>query len=804
MVAAAVIEHVNWRKVAEAWAYRLGVEVFPVRGKIPAGGHSHTQAALGRPGVQLSPNGWAVATGFGCMFPKGSHGAIIEYDYRPAGDNLLKAAPTLARTFAVKSGSGRGVHWYVNAPGLNMASIKAPDGTEGASIRRYGKYAVGPGSNHPDGGIYQVLRNAAVIELPAQEIEALNALFADGKKRAPIPLEKKAKSAVHTSGELEDQIKARLSCFDFMRSWKGEPAQVAAGGGFWLAPHRSERTPSFFAYEGERGFYDFGGDHWGGDVIHLIAFREGLDCSNKADYPRILEIAAQAAGLEYQAVQSARPPVIQAEFQRRGETSDQGENLAVENFDSLATFPVNEAWFHAARHCGAGLVYFVAKALGATRFTSSGLKQCAAQRWGWTLELRTIQREISRGLDVGLLREAKTTDSVTRFSLPEGGEIDGIQVTDFVVLESPRAKVFEFAPEGEAQASMLAPVKRRIWEGRCLYSDVLMALALADMQVIGQPEALTTSRGYNSVLADEIEADRPQWARMVKAAQAQFYNLEAALGRPGGSMELPRVIDNETGEIKPWQVGDARDILAGLYRRIVEKNPGRAFSQRELEARLFVWRSLLPALRCRAGLTNQERVIEVQARTLNEMTAQARAAGGFIRAVETRDPNSVVPVTVRSPSDPRNVEGRRAIAAAVEKGQLLTGRVQLASVPQVAGPQPDPVNRLLARQKQRDEQTAAEIARIFPLEGQKGSDEDMAKKPNIQKAPRVQRERLYFPKPPVKVDRKPGQPSVQYVERQVWLACQRLGIEIQPDWSVNDAVNAIVALDKGRGESQQV
>src|SRR5260221_378722 len=72
-------------------------------------------------------------------------------------------------TFIVRSSPGRG-HFYFRQTTASIAmgnrQGKDADGKEAWSARVDNRYVVGPGSIHPNGGIYEVLKDAAIVDAP--------------------------------------------------------------------------------------------------------------------------------------------------------------------------------------------------------------------------------------------------------------------------------------------------------------------------------------------------------------------------------------------------------------------------------------------------------------------------------------------------------------------------------------------------------------------------------------------------------------------------------------------------------------
>jgi len=68
-------------------------------------------------------------------------------------------------TFRVRSGSGRGFHDYVIVHGMGQKLLFERNGKHLGEAQFLGQQLVGPGSVHPDGGLYTIVRDLPILEL---------------------------------------------------------------------------------------------------------------------------------------------------------------------------------------------------------------------------------------------------------------------------------------------------------------------------------------------------------------------------------------------------------------------------------------------------------------------------------------------------------------------------------------------------------------------------------------------------------------------------------------------------------------
>ncbi len=88
---------------------------------------------------------------------------LVVFDFdNPNDEDVQKVKKFFGETFAVKSGSGLGVHLYYKIPGYNIRTTRVNLSKGHIDIRGQGSYVVGPGCTHPTGGTYDVISDLSV------------------------------------------------------------------------------------------------------------------------------------------------------------------------------------------------------------------------------------------------------------------------------------------------------------------------------------------------------------------------------------------------------------------------------------------------------------------------------------------------------------------------------------------------------------------------------------------------------------------------------------------------------------------
>src|SRR5829696_1383924 len=152
-------------------AAEKGMAVFPVKGKAPLTKHGYKDASRDRSRVTAMFNATPHATGYGIAMG-GASGGLVVVDVD--GPEALQEAKRrgLVSGHVVKTGrpDGNGYHVYLQAPeGVTLKSCDlAPD----LELKAEGTYVVGPGSWHPDGGHYRLVKGGDPSPTPAWVTDA--------------------------------------------------------------------------------------------------------------------------------------------------------------------------------------------------------------------------------------------------------------------------------------------------------------------------------------------------------------------------------------------------------------------------------------------------------------------------------------------------------------------------------------------------------------------------------------------------------------------------------------------------------
>ncbi len=143
------------------WAARgyleAGISVIPVRGKAA---NVQWRAYTTRRASIATLDSWVrkgLLSGVGVVCGEVSGGlVVIDVDSMAACDEYEATFPELTRTFTVRSGSGRGKHYYYYATDI----LPANTWRNGVELRANGSYVVGAPSPHPSGLAYCVVRSS--------------------------------------------------------------------------------------------------------------------------------------------------------------------------------------------------------------------------------------------------------------------------------------------------------------------------------------------------------------------------------------------------------------------------------------------------------------------------------------------------------------------------------------------------------------------------------------------------------------------------------------------------------------------
>jgi hypothetical protein len=141
-----------------------GLAVFPLVGKVPLTRNGFKNASTNAQRVTAMFNAAPDATGYGIATGAASGLIVVDVD----GPDAVAEARRLGLTsgYVVKTGrpEGGGFHLYLTlVPGTE---VKSRDLAEGLELKGDGSYVVGPGSKHPSGTCYRVVRGGKPSPAP--------------------------------------------------------------------------------------------------------------------------------------------------------------------------------------------------------------------------------------------------------------------------------------------------------------------------------------------------------------------------------------------------------------------------------------------------------------------------------------------------------------------------------------------------------------------------------------------------------------------------------------------------------------
>ncbi len=88
---------------------------------------------------------------------------LVVFDFdNPKEKDVQKVVKFFGETFAVRSGSGKGIHLYYKIPGYDIRTTRVNLSQGHIDIRGNGSYVVGPGCIHPLGGTYDVVSDRPI------------------------------------------------------------------------------------------------------------------------------------------------------------------------------------------------------------------------------------------------------------------------------------------------------------------------------------------------------------------------------------------------------------------------------------------------------------------------------------------------------------------------------------------------------------------------------------------------------------------------------------------------------------------
>lgn len=167
----------------------------------------------------------------------------------------------LPETFTVKTGSG-GKHFYFFSE-FNKKTVLIKDGTHFGEIQGTGSQVIGPGSVHPNGNVYEIIKNLNIVEISEKLLTTLFKEFIERNKS-----KSKNKATTEYDDDLQN-IKSYVKVEDVMS----------------LLGFNTSINPTECLWHGSEGKANFGydDDTWHcfhcekkGNIFHLVMEHEGL------------------------------------------------------------------------------------------------------------------------------------------------------------------------------------------------------------------------------------------------------------------------------------------------------------------------------------------------------------------------------------------------------------------------------------------------------------------------------------------------------------------------------------------------
>ena len=195
-------------------------------------------------------------------------------------------------TFRVRSGSGRGWHDYAIVPGLREKLLFERNGQHLGEAQFLGQQLVGPGSVHPSGGIYTVVRDVPILELDSASLLKAFTGFLRPKANMTAPCQ----TRWSPTGPQSDIQSVRLSAVLSVRGVRrGEEIHGAN-------PWHGSTTGHNFSLNTARNVWHCFRCNAGGGVAKAIALSAGIirrcdEALSLADFRKVLQIARHSSFL---------------------------------------------------------------------------------------------------------------------------------------------------------------------------------------------------------------------------------------------------------------------------------------------------------------------------------------------------------------------------------------------------------------------------------------------------------------------------------------------------------------------------
>ena len=213
--------------------------------------------------------------------------AVIDADH-PLVSKVMDEL--FGEAFRVRSGSGRGFHDYLIVRSLERKILLKKETKHYGDVQWAGQMVVGPGSLHPCGGIYEVVRD---LPIPTVEAKDLLAAFKDFI-RPTIVTDYVPKTYSGKATDLQS-IPLTAILHDFKGRWTGK----------WMHgknPWHGARSGFNFSLSTTENYWHCHHCGCSGGVARAIALNEGIihDCADtltRDQFLAVLKIAREKYGL---------------------------------------------------------------------------------------------------------------------------------------------------------------------------------------------------------------------------------------------------------------------------------------------------------------------------------------------------------------------------------------------------------------------------------------------------------------------------------------------------------------------------
>jgi len=195
-------------------------------------------------------------------------------------------------TFRVRSGSGRGFHDYAIVKGMPGKQLFEQNGKHLGEAQFRGQQLVGPGSIHPCGGVYTIVRDVPIVEIDyASFVRAFKGLFKCRLMKSPL-----RQTYSHLTASQGDLRSIPLCRIITLRGVRRDDEIQGAN------PWHGSTTGKNFNLNTVRNVWHCFRCNAGGGVAEAIALNEGLiqSCADELGvetFRKVIWIAKQKYGL---------------------------------------------------------------------------------------------------------------------------------------------------------------------------------------------------------------------------------------------------------------------------------------------------------------------------------------------------------------------------------------------------------------------------------------------------------------------------------------------------------------------------